>query len=241
MTFQPETVEAAVFDIGGVFTYPDYEPVRSRLVELGFDEPDDVTHFRRAHHAGVSAMARSGRPADERLADFWALYDEAYITSLGVATERAGAIRVAMRLDWSWVHAENVAAFHRLASTGLPLAIVSNNNGTAPEQMRDYGVCQVGDGPLPSVAAIVDSAIEGVSKPDPAIFTPALSALGHDPARVVYVGDTVHADVEGATRAGMQVVQLDPYDHHTDYDHARLTDLAQFVDVLTGAGRWPGR
>ncbi len=232
MTFRPDTVDAAVFDIGGVFTYPDYEPVAAKLDEIGGQKPEDLSHYRRAHHAGVRALADSGRPTAEHRPDFWAFYDVAYAEALGVDLDQLDRFRVAMRINWSWVHEPNVAAFHRLAETGLPLAIVSNNNGTAPEQMRDYGVCQVGDGPLPSVAAIVDSTLEGVSKPDPAIFTPALTALGLPPERVLYVGDTVHADVAGATNAGMQVVQLDPYDHHADFDHARMENLDQLVEAL---------
>ncbi|MEM7273124.1 MAG: HAD family hydrolase [Actinomycetota bacterium] len=232
MTFRPDTVQAAVFDIGGVFTYPDYRPVADRLVELGAPGPDDIIEYRRAHHAGVRALADAQRPTREHEPDFWEIYDRTYGRTLDVPDELLDDLRIAVRVDWSWVHEENVAAFHRLAATGLPVAIVSNNDGTAPEQMRDYGVCQVGPGPLPSVAAIVDSTLVGVAKPDPAIFTPALDALGLPTETVLYVGDTVQADVAGATAAGMQVVQLDPFDHHADHAHARAVDLDEVVDRL---------
>lgn len=232
MTFDANRVQAAVFDIGGVFTYPDYLPVADRLEELGFKRPTDVTSYRRAHHRAVRALADASRPTEENVPAFWDVYDQAYAASLGVPSENVDDLRIAVRVDWSWVHQENVSAFHRLAATGLPVAVVSNNNGTALEQMKEYGVCQVGDGPLPSVAAIVDSTLVGIAKPDPAIFTPALEALGLDPGVVLYVGDTVHADVMGATNAGMQVVQLDPFDHHHDFDHARMTDLDQLVTAL---------
>ncbi|MGH1491039.1 MAG: HAD family hydrolase [Acidimicrobiales bacterium] len=232
MTFRPETVQAAVFDIGGVFAYPDYQPVAAKLDEIGASQPDSIHEFRRAHHAGVRALADSGRPTEEHREDFWAFYDKAYAISLGVDLVHLDDFRVAMRNNWGWVHEENVASFHELAATGLPVAVVSNNDGTAPEQMRDFGVCQVGEGPLPSVAAIVDSTLLGIAKPDPAIFTPALDALGLDPQQVLYVGDTVHADVIGATNANMQVVQLDPFQHHSDFEHARLENLAQLVQAL---------
>lgn len=232
VTFQPETVEAAVFDIGGVFTYPDYQPVAAELDALGVAQPADIVAFRRAHHAGVRALSKAAGPTREDLADFWVTYDAAYAEVLGVPAADLDRFRVAVRVSWSWPHEENIQAFHRLAATGLPLAIVSNNDGTAPDQMTDYGVCQVGDGPLPSVAAIVDSTLQGVAKPDPAIFDPALSALGRSPETVVYVGDTVHADVVGASNAGMQVVQLDPFDQHTDYGHTRMKNLDELVAAL---------
>jgi len=232
VTFQPEAVEAAVFDIGGVFAYPDYGPVADKMQELGVAEPADVVEYRRAHHAGVRALSDSGEPTREHQPDFWIGYDTAYAGCLGVPEHQVQEFRIAVRSTWNWIHKENVSAFHRLAATGLPLAIVSNNDGTAPQQMRDFGVCQVGDGPLPAVVAIVDSTLEGVAKPDPAIFSPALDALGREPGRVVYVGDTVHADVNGAIRAGMQVVQLDPFEQHADFSHARLPDLSRLVLAL---------
>lgn len=231
-TFIPSKVSAVVFDIGGVFTYPQYRPVETRLTELGVSTPDDLTAYRVAHHAGVAALSAADRPTEEASADFWTLYDHAYAEILNVPVDIRDSLRVAMRTRWDWVHEENVAQFHRLARTGMPLAIVSNNDGSAPEQMRDFGVCQVGPGPLPEVAAVVDSTLEGVSKPDPAIFAPAFAALGIDPSETLYIGDTVHADVIGALNAGMQVAQLDPFDQHGNYEHSRLVDLAELVAVL---------
>ena len=231
-TFASGTVDAIVFDIGGVFTYPDYQPVEARLDAMGVRPPGEVTAYRRAHHAGVRALADANRPTEEHKVDFWEVYDEAYGDTLGVGRSDLDDFRVAVRESWSWVHDGNVAAFHRLVSTGVPTAIVSNNDGTAPQQMRDYGVCQVGPGDLPSVAAIVDSTLAGVAKPDPAIFDPAITALGMAPGRVLYVGDTVHADVRGALAAGMQVIQLDPFDHHADFDHARCRDLDELLTLL---------
>ena len=67
---------------------------------------------------------------------------------------------------------------------------------------------------------------------DPRIMRPALDALGLEAGRVLYVGDTVHADVVGATNAGMQVVQLDPFDHHVGYAHPRVRDVGHLLELL---------
>ncbi|CAB5003825.1 MAG: HAD-IA family hydrolase [Actinobacteria bacterium] len=93
----------------------------------------------------------------------------------------------------------------------------------------------MGDGPFHSVAAIVDSGTVGVAKPDPAIFTPALEALGTVASRTLYVGDMVHADVRGAEAAGMPVVQIDPYRLHESFAHARVPHLDALADLLFGA------
>lgn len=232
--FEPSAVTAVVFDIGGVFLYPAFEPVRRRLTEAGLDAPTAHEAYRRAHHAGARALHDSGLAVQEHTHAFWDAYDSAYAQALGVPAESSLTFRVAIRTAWDWPHEENIAAFHRLAASGMPTAIVSNNNGTAEQQMIDHGVCQVGEGPLPRTAIVVDSTRLGVAKPDPAIMAPALDVLGHDPATVLYVGDTVHADVAGATNAGMQVIQLDPYDHHADLDHPRVADVSTLIALLGG-------
>ena len=58
---------------------------------------------------------------------------------------------------------------------------------------------------------VVDSAVVGVSKPDPAIFGIALDASACPRARrVLHVGDSLRYDVAGARAAGLQPVHLDP-------------------------------
>jgi putative hydrolase of the HAD superfamily len=79
---------------------------------------------------------------------------------------------------------------------------------------------------------VVDSTLVGMAKPDPRIFEPMLAALGLPSERVLYVGDTVHADVRGATAAGLPVVQLDPLELHADFDHLRLPDVTAVVELL---------
>ncbi len=237
-------IDAVVFDIGGVFTVRHHEPVRIALGRAGFELPDGPERYRRAHHVAVRAISdlladgATVRESDRRM---WTHWERSYLRSLGVCEDRLDeAVQVMIALVsgtdvksvWRQLLVENVEGFHRIVASGMPVAVVSNNNGTAEEQLRHFGICQVGPGPLPRVTIVVDSQLVGVAKPDPAIFRPALTALGTVPARTLYVGDTVHADVHGATAAGMPVVQLDPYDLHADFDHARLPDIGALADLL---------
>ena len=234
----PAAIDALVFDIGGVFLVPHHEVVGEHLRSTGLAAPSGPHHYLRAHHAGVAALS-VGTAHDESDPAFWRAYHRAYVTSLGVEEARVEEARRAlgrlfasgMRI-WHQRIEVNVDALARLGRSGRPMAIVSNNDGTAEAQMRDLAVCQVGLGPLPSVRIVVDSGAIGVAKPNPGIFTPALDALGTDPARTLYVGDTVHADVRGARAAGLVVVQLDPYDDHAGFDHPRVADLGVLADLL---------
>jgi FMN phosphatase YigB (HAD superfamily) len=240
----PESIDAVVFDIGGVFAVRHPAPVTRGMTRAGFALPTDQTRFLEAHHHAVRHLADISMDGlKEYDPQFWIHFETAYLRHLGVSEGDLPAAAIAMRTEvferepkpiWNLLLSDNISAFHRIA--GLrPVAIVSNNDGTAEQQMIDFGVCQLSNlGPLPQVVAIVDSTTVGLSKPDPAIFLPALAALGTAADRTLYVGDTVHADVNGARAAGMQVVQLDPYDLHEGFTHWRLRDLTALAEHLGG-------
>lgn len=241
VSFGPDDIDALVFDIGGVFVVPHHEVIGEHLRAAGFAAPLGAERYHRAHHGGVRALCEAGDGHhDEGDPAFWLAYQRAYVRRLGLGedVEDAAARTMAQLFGgagplWHQLVPHNIAAVAQLAATGRPLAIVSNNDGTAERQMVEFGVCQIGPGPLAAVVAVVDSGLVGIRKPDPAIFTPALEALGTAPGRTLYVGDTVHADVLGARAAGLAVVQLDPYDDHAGFDHDRVADLDELVAVLT--------
>lgn len=242
----PSTVRAVVFDIGGVFLIPHHGRIRPALADAGVDVPPDEGAFHRAHHVAVHAVSEAVRSGeiqpDEGSAHTWALYDTAYFSTAGVPDHQistASAVREEQRRQgvsgvWVYPLEANIAAFTTIMSERpeLERAIVSNNDGSAEQQMLDHRVCQVGPGDLPEVAMVIDSGLIGVAKPDPAIFEPVLKTLSAPPHEILYVGDTYQSDVLGATAAGLQVVQLDPYDLHHDYDHARVPDVGALADLL---------
>ena len=239
----PAAIDAVVFDMGGVFVVPNPDAMVGILAEVGISLADATPRAAAAHYRGVRALTDvlATRSFREHELDVWEIYDRSFFPTLGVAedeVDHAVAARARQRSagqsNQIWTHrlTENIAAFAALVAVGIPTAIVTNNDGTAVEQCHDLGICQIGPGPLPEVAAIVDSTVVGIAKPDPAIFAPALDALDVAPGRALYIGDTVHADVHGATAAGMPVVQLDPLDLHADHHHARLPDLPALVELF---------
>jgi len=238
----PNDIDSVVFDMGGVFIIPNPALVCAAVsaagvpLEMTFEQAHD------AHYTGVRAITErlAEEDVDETQPEVWEHYDTAYFASIGLAghdldtaVEARDQLRRRDKVSdlWTQLIVHNVTGFAAISDL-RPVAIVTNNIGTAVEQCRDHGICQIGEGPLPSVAAIVDSTVVGVSKPDPRIFDPALAALGTKRGRTLYVGDTVHADVRGATAAGMPVVQLDPLDLHRDHDHWRLPNLTALADFL---------
>lgn len=79
----------------------------------------------------------------------------------------------------------------------------------------------------------------GCAKPDPRIFAAASEALHLRPGEIVFVGDDLLLDVEGAQKAGMQAIwidrkQLQP--HEIPYPHVKpqavINDLHALLEWL---------
>ena len=219
--------DALTLDVGGVFVVPDHGRLATTLDAAGL--ASDRHSFRDAHHLAMHAVDAEQAPAET-----FDTYVPAFVHHLG---HRDGAARRAIAALtplfgpaglWTEPVPGSVDALRALHEAGIPMAVVSNADGTVADLLVAAGVCQVGSGPLVPVVAVVDSGAIGVAKPDPAIFCPALEALGTDPARTLHVGDSVHYDVRGAQAAGMPAVHFDPGDlcPMTDHRHVRsLRDL----------------
>jgi putative hydrolase of the HAD superfamily len=80
------------------------------------------------------------------------------------------------------------------------------------------------------VRCVIDSAVVGVAKPDPAIFDFAVAHFhGIDRQRIAYVGDSVMMDVGGATAANLHPILVDPFDDHPDAAFERIASLTELL------------
>lgn len=221
-------IDAVVLDAGGVLLLPDPDALRSAMAPFGVTPTDE--QCRRSHYEGNAEVDRLG------VTD-WRLVDLALVAVLGVAAGEAEAAAAAVEpvyIATPWIPIAGVAeALRELAAAGVALAIVSNAEGTMEEMLAEHRICSVSGGEAARVAVVVDSALVGVAKPDPEIFAFALDPLGIPAERCLYVGDTVHFDVNGARAAGLHPLHLDPYGLCPGgADHGHITGLDELVRAL---------
>lgn len=80
-----------------------------------------------------------------------------------------------------------------------PMVLVSNFYGNIATVLNEFKLDGIFD-------TIIESAVVGVRKPDPQIFTLGVEALGMQPDEVVVVGDSMDKDIIPASKAGCHTV-----------------------------------
>jgi len=176
-------VSAILLDAGGVLIFPQPDLLRPPLQAAGISP--EAAAFGRAHYQAMVTQDLAGTPP--MAGTWWREYLVGYLAACGVAEDRcrdlaAEVAEATAGQAWTHVGAGVMAGLHALAALGLPMGVVSNSDGSVQEELHRLGVCYPPDGPdapppAVPVGVVVDSAVVGVAKPDPAIFGIALEAL----------------------------------------------------------------
>jgi HAD superfamily hydrolase (TIGR01549 family) len=80
---------------------------------------------------------------------------------------------------------------------------------------------------------VLVSGVIGLEKPDPAVFRRALALAGVAPSELVYVGDSLHHDIEPCLALGIRAVLIDRAGRHAETEtYPRVTDLRALPALL---------
>lgn len=82
-----------------------------------------------------------------------------------------------------------------------PMVLVSNFYGNVQSVLEDFGLLEYFDN-------IIESAVVGVRKPDPAIFGLGVKELGLPAESIVVIGDSYAKDIVPASKNGCQTIWL---------------------------------
>lgn len=80
-----------------------------------------------------------------------------------------------------------------------PMVLVSNFYGNIGVVLKEFGLDKL-------FRQIIESAVVGIRKPDPRIFTLGVEALKLNPADVTVVGDSFYKDIVPAKKAGCKAI-----------------------------------
>ena len=224
-------LETVFLEAGGVLIYPNWWRVSETLAQHGVAVPPE-------------ALMRADPVARRELDDMhviggttdasrgWLFFD---LVLAHAGTPRSGATAAALaELHtyhtasnlWEYVPPGVVPALEALRARGLRLVVVSNANGTLLAHMDRIAMTARFD-------CILDSADEGVEKPDPRFFEIALTRSGARKDTTIHVGDLYYVDVMGARSAGLRGVLLDEADLRPDADCPRVRSLDELVGEIS--------
>lgn len=214
---RPVRYRAVIFDLGGVVLPSPFDAFRAYERRAGLPHRfiSEVV-VRGGEHGAWSRFERGELDADAFAAAFGA--ECAAAGGSVVVADLFAGMRSGAPGDATGPHPEMVAAIQAIRSVGLRTAALTNN------WADDDGSTHVtGESPLATQLAalfdtIVESAREGVRKPDPRIYELTCARLEVEPHEAVFLDD-LGANLKPARAMGMATIKVeDP--------RAAVTELA---------------
>jgi putative hydrolase of the HAD superfamily len=207
-----------LFDVGETLVGPSdsYGAVYHRVL-AGLGVELDKNLLEQCIRETSAEIARRIPPGTDRFAyfdggesEYWRRFVAAVFRR---ATGRAAEPRFVRRaLDRLWEAFGRTSAWHvyddavptldKLHRSGTRLGVVSNWDSRLPRLLELLGLAHYFD-------AVSVSHVEGVEKPDPALFRRVLARLGGAPREALHVGNVLDLDVVGAQAAGIDGVLLE--------------------------------
>jgi putative hydrolase of the HAD superfamily len=227
-------LRAVLLDAGGTLIHPDHEFILERVAAQGIQVDEDA-YREAARHARtvVGDLLRSDDPGDD--ASRAMAWFRALLTRLGLSAHSMQAVGEDIRARHQegrlWVRAlpGTREMLQGLRHAGLRLAVISNADGRVARYLDTAGLADCFE-------LIVDSAIEGIEKPDPRIFQVACDRLRIAPEEAVYVGDTFEVDVLGARAAGIRAILIADEPRDGVACIPVITDLPGALDLVPTDG-----
>lgn len=228
-------IETVLLDAGGVLVFPNWNRVSVILARHGI--PVSPEALRAAEPAAKFAVDTAAHVAATNDADRGSRYFRLVFSGAGVPPDAplAGALDDLWAYHgehnlWEEVPSDIREQLQRLAATGARLAIASNANGALHRLFDRLDLTRY-------FAAICDSCVEGVEKPDPRFFHIVLDRAGGRAETAIHVGDLYHVDVVGAQRAGLRAILVDAHGLYAESAAERVKDLAAVADLVEASRR----
>ena len=230
---------AVFFDVGGTLMRMDREHVAQKYVALARArhitiDPEIALRTFSTLDDEIPARARAAPPLslDERAGEiFWkALFADGW-SRLGLEKNDEAINQLYhdfRRGDFNRLFDDVLPALAALQKRNLTMGVVTNFTANCQDVLHTLGVAKY----FPNGHIIV-SAIVGAEKPARKIFDYATRSVKYPGNEIVYVGDGVHSDVEGAHGAGWDAILLDRDNWYPDYNTVpRIRSLIELANLI---------
>jgi putative hydrolase of the HAD superfamily len=238
--FDLDKIKGIIFDYGGTIDSNGVhwsEVIRSAYESLHIHVSMEA--FREAYKHGERALAKNRMVLPGH--NFWHvlrlkaeaqlqwLAENNYLPASGDLSRYVSEIA-----DWCYASAQmyiNAARpILKKLSERYPLLLVTNFYGNIETVLKDFYLWDF-------FTTVIESAVAGVRKPDPAIFSLAVEQSGFAPAELAVVGDSYDKDIIPAKAVGCQTIWLkkagwNPY-KCDETAGLIITDFAQLKEVFS--------
>jgi HAD superfamily hydrolase (TIGR01549 family) len=223
-------LETVFLDAGGVLLHPNWWRVAEALAERGVTvSPETLMLADTKARRELDDLQVIGTTTDASRG--WLFFDLVLAhadlprsAATAAALESLHRYHTATNL-WEYVPPAVVPALRARRARGRKRVVVSNANGTLRAHMNRLAISDLFD-------CILDSADEGVEKPERRFFDIALERSGARRETTIHVGDLYYVDVVGARNAGLRGVLLDEADLRPDADCPRVRSLDELVNRI---------
>lgn len=231
------TIEMVFFDAGETLLRP--HPSFAELFavtckDYGVEiEPDEVRRIRSElapHLLELAEESGVDKPSlfPDRSYEFWGYVYRRFLAEHGIVDE--GLVRrlfdVFSDMNSYKLYDDSLSTLIELQDRGHRLGLISNFEGWLEKLLIELEVGHLFD-------TTVISAVEGIEKPDPAIYELALERAGIDPSMAAHVGDSPANDAAPAASVGMTAILLDRDGAYADLmAHVRISSLQELPGLL---------
>lgn len=219
---------AVLFDAGETILHPAPSfPELFADVLAGFGHTVDEETIRDGLYAIPQRFVQAAERGElwttslERSRAFWTSVYDLFLERVGLPTGDGlqGALYAAFTDVRNYALFDDVRpTLEALSRSGMRLGLVSNFESWLDDLLVHLEIRD-------AFEVRVISGVEGVEKPDPAIFELALERAGSRAEETVYVGDVPEFDVAPPLALGMGAVLIDRRDRYPAFEGPRVTDL----------------
>jgi HAD superfamily hydrolase (TIGR01509 family)/HAD superfamily hydrolase (TIGR01549 family) len=225
-----------IFDVGGTLIgFYQEAPFREFLTQANLPaSKEDARRFHRELIGNISAerhRAEGKGASPDELDDWWrSVFAKTWLDRDDLVEEM---LRWMLAGRFDRVFPDVLPTLEALQAMGMPMAVISNFGTHLRDLLAQKNLLRFFD-------SVLVSAEVGIAKPDPRIFDLMAERVDLPRQRLLYAGDHIGDDIDGAHGAGLDAVLIDRRNHHPDALCPRigsLLELKGYVQIPTRPAR----